>query len=180
MNSVTKHFLVAAFVTFVTLPASVTAAEATEFEVAGLKFVQPASWKKIQPTSSMRKAQLEVAGKDGKKAEVVFFYFGPGGAGGVKANVDRWLGQFQEPREKINARVEDKRVGKTRITYVHALGTYLSGMPGGAKTSQADTVLLGAIVEGPEGFIFVKMTGHKSVVQPAEKDFNAMIETRLK
>ena len=35
----------------------------------------------------MRKAQFAVKGKDGKTAEVVFFHFGPGAAGGVKANV---------------------------------------------------------------------------------------------
>ena len=46
----------------------------------------------------MRKAQYSVPGKSGKSGEVVFYYFGSGGAGGVKANVDRWMKQFENPQ----------------------------------------------------------------------------------
>ena len=74
----------------------------------------------------MRKAQLKV-GSGEKSAEVVFFYFGEGNGGGTKANVDRWLGQFQD---KSNPKVEDVRVGKHTVTHVQVEGTYMSGMPG--------------------------------------------------
>ena len=50
-----------------------------------------------------------------------------GGAGGVQANVDRWLSQFEEPKDKINSKVEKKKVGEKEITYVEAEGTYKSG-----------------------------------------------------
>lgn len=75
----------------------------------------------------MRKAELRVrdAAKKGK-AEVVFFQFGPGGAGGTQANVDRWFGQFQEPRDKIHSKVEEVTVRGHKVTYVQAEGTYQS------------------------------------------------------
>ena len=95
----------------------------TTFKVSELTFTRPTGWEWVEVTSPMRKAQLKVV--DAKaSAEVIFFHFGPGGAGGTKANVDRWLGQFQEPRDKINAKTEDVTVGKHKVTYVQAEGTY--------------------------------------------------------
>src|SRR5262245_55021616 len=67
------------------------------FKVGEFNFTRPASWEWVEVTSPMRKAQLKVKGKEGQaNAEVVFFQFGSGSAGGVQANVNRWLGQFEE------------------------------------------------------------------------------------
>ena len=44
----------------------------------------------------MRKAQFELSTDAGHTAELVFFYFGPSGGGGVQANVDRWMKQFKD------------------------------------------------------------------------------------
>ena len=127
----------------------------------------------------MRKAQLKVTDADGKaSAEVVFFQFGPGAAGGVKANVDRWLRQF-DPRDK-DAKVEETTVGKTKVTYVQTEGTYHSGMPGGPTTPMADYGLMGAIIESDDGNIFVKMTGPKALVSSSVADFKKMVESGLK
>ncbi len=91
--------------------------------------------------------------------------------------MDRWLVQFQEPREKINARVEEATVGKTKITYVQAEGTYSSGMPGGPTTPMTDYALLGAILESEQGNVFVRMTGPKGLVKASVADFKKMIES---
>src|SRR5580704_13177678 len=112
------------------------------FTVGEFTFTRPAKWEWVEVTSEMRKAQLKVTDADGKaSAEVVFFQFGPGAAGGVKANVDRWMRQFAEPRDQINAKTEETTVGKTKITYASAEGTYQSGMPGGPHTPMADYAL---------------------------------------
>src|SRR5437868_2262310 len=97
------------------------AAEAPKpFKVGEFSFTRPADWQWVDVTSSMRKAQLKVTATDkSQAAEVVFFYFGEGNGGGTKANVDRWLGQFQE---KSNPKVEDTKVGKHTITYVEVEG----------------------------------------------------------
>ena len=41
---------------------------------------------------------------------MVFFHFGPGAAGGVQANVQRWLGQFKEPADKLKAQITDETI----------------------------------------------------------------------
>ena len=78
--------------------ASASAADApATFKVSEFTFKRPGSWGWVESTSAMRKAQLKVTDpKTKENAEVVFFYFGADGGGGTQANVDRWLGQFQD------------------------------------------------------------------------------------
>jgi hypothetical protein len=171
-----KQFLAggAAFLLFLT---AATAAET--FTVSEFTFTAPDGWKKLPASSSMRAAELK-AGEGKDAADVVFFYFGPGGAGGVKANVDRWLSQFKEPRDAANTKTEETTIGKTKVTYVTAEGTYLSGMPGGAKTEMPDALLLGAIVEAAQGSVFVRLTGPAAQAKGQAGAFRAMIEKALK
>jgi len=159
-----------------------SAAEATAtFKVSEFTFTRPAGWEWVASASPMRKAQLKVNAADKKgSAEVVFFHFGPSNGGGVQANVERWFGQFQEPREKIGAKSDAETIGKRKVTFVRAEGTYLSGMPGGARTPQPGTALLGAIIQSDAGDVFVKMTGPAALVKSAGDDFRKMIESALK
>jgi hypothetical protein len=150
-----------------------------KFDVAGVTFVKPEKWKKVAPASSMRAAQLEVH-EGSAKADVVFFYFGPGGAGGVAANVDRWLKQFQEPKEKLNAKIEAKKIGDTKVTFVEAEGTFMDGRPFGPKSPKAGYALLGIIVEGPKGAIFIKETGPAKIVAGSKQTARKMVEAALK
>jgi hypothetical protein len=151
------------------------------FKVGETSFTRPAKWEWVKVSSPMRKAQLKVTDEKGTvSAEVVFFQFGAGPMGGVKANVDRWLGQFVEPRDKINAKTEEVTVGKTKVTYVQAEGTYKSGMPGGPQTPMPDYALSGAIIQADDGNIFVKMTGPKALVKSSRGDFKKMVESGLK
>jgi hypothetical protein len=149
------------------------------FKVGEFNFQRPAQWEWVVPNSPMRKAELKVNDAKGK-AEVIFFNFGGGQGGGTKANIDRWLGMFQEPRDQINAKTEEKAIGKRKITYVQAQGTYMSGMPGGPKTPLKNHALLGAIVESDDGNVFARMTGPGEVVKSAEADFKKMIESGMK
>lgn len=150
------------------------------FKVSEFSFTRPASWEWVPVNSAMRKAQLKVVDAATKgEVEVVFFHFGPGNAGGAQANVERWFRQFEEPKEKIGAKSEEVTVGKHKVTYVHAEGTYKSGMPGGPQTPMPDHALVGAIIEAGEGDVFVKMTGPKALVKSATADFKKMVESAL-
>lgn len=154
---------------------------AATFKVSEFTFRQPAVWERVETASSMRKAQFKVQDADRKgSAEVVFFHFGPANGGGVQANVERWFGQFQEGREKIGAKTEETTIGKRKVTFVRAEGTYMSGMPGGASTPQPHSALRGAIIESAGGNVFVKMTGPAALVKSSEEDFKKMIESALK
>jgi hypothetical protein len=152
------------------------AEEHTTIPVGDFNFNRPANWEWVTPASTMRKAQLKVKDADGKVGEVLFFEFS-GAAGSVKANVDRWLGQFEEPREKANAKVEETTVGRTKVTYVSAEGTYKSGMPGGPTTPMSDYALLGAILESGDMNVFVKLTGPKALVKASTAEFKKMISS---
>ena len=161
---------------------SLRAADApATFKVSEFTFARPANWEWVESASQVRKAELKVVDEKTKaQAEVVFYHFGQGGAGGTQANVDRWLGQFVEPRDKINAKTEESSVGKHKVTYVSAEGTYKSGMPGGAQTPMPNYALLGAIIEASEGSVFVKMTGPKELAKSTTADFKKMVESALK
>jgi len=151
------------------------------FKVSEFTFTRPENWEWIESTSQMRKAELKVVDtKNRFKAEVVFYHFGPGSAGGTQANVDRWFRQFEEPREKINAKSDEMTIGKHKVTYVSAEGTYKSGMPGAAQTPMPNYALLAAIIESSEGSVFVKMTGPKELTRSATADFKKMVESALK
>ena len=155
-------------------------ADAQTFKVGEFSFKTPAGWKYVSGETGMRKAQLAFTDeKSGEKAEVVFYHFGTGQGGTVKANADRWLGQFQEPAEKLKSKVEPKKIGKGEVTFVTAEGTYLSGIPGGPKTPIPNAKLHGAIVDAAGGNVFIRMTGPKSVVEKAGASFIQMVEQPL-
>jgi hypothetical protein len=145
-------------------------------EVAGYRFIAPDGWKQSEPSSSMRKAQFELSTEDGKTAELVFFYFGPSGGGGVRANVDRWLKQFEDLQDQD---VKEEIVQEVKVTYARATGTFLSGSPFGPKTPKPGYSLLGAIVEGRQGSVFLKMVGQTQAVHAFEKPVIEMIEKSL-
>lgn len=150
------------------------------FKAGSFTFQKPANFKLKSHGSGMRAAELEYAGAGGKTADAIFYFFGQGQGGGTQANVDRWLGSFQEPKDKINSKVDKKKVGAGEVTYVEAEGTYMSGMPGGPKTPQPGSKLLGAIIESPNGNVFVRMTGPAETVKAADGDFRKMIESAFK
>jgi hypothetical protein len=157
------------------------AEEHATFPVGEFTFTRPAKWEWVESTSKMRKAQLRVTDEATKaSANVAFYYFGTGGAGGVQANVDRWLKQFAEPSDQINSKVEHPTVGKTKLTYVQAEGTYNSGMPGGPTTPMPDYALIGAILESDQGNVFVRMTGPKAFVESSVAEFKKMVESGAK
>lgn len=156
------------------------AADPESFKVSDLTFKRPAKMQWIEPTSSMRAAQLSVKGEGKAEAEIVFFYFGPGNGGGTQANVDRWFGQFAEPKDKLAPKTEEKTLGGIKVTYVQAEGTFQSGAPFGPKTPMPGYGLMGAIIEAKNGSVFVKMTGPKDLVNSVTADFKAMVESSLK
>lgn len=162
---------------FFCAPSTVAADES--FKVSEFTYHTPEGWTKEQPKSSMRKAQLSAPGKAGKgSAEVTFFYFGAGAGGSVKANISRWLGQFKDQK---NSKEEVRTVNGVKITYVTTEGTFMSGPPfGGPKTPTPNSALLGAIVEGKQGNVFIKMTGPLATVKGADAGFRAMIEQSVK
>ncbi|MCH2063738.1 MAG: hypothetical protein MK194_08435 [Roseibacillus sp.] len=149
-------------------------AQAGEFKVAGMTFAGPKEFASVKPTSFMRKAQLKV-GVDAAEGEIVFFHFGPRGGGGLQANIDRWFGQFTEPKAEIKAKTEKVKAGEIPVTFVSAEGTFKAGPPRGPVVEKPGYALLGAIIESKEGAIFAKFTGPKATVSAHAATFKKMI-----
>ena len=160
------------------LPGITRAEDPVTFPVGGLTFTRPADWKWIAVSSPMRKAQLQVPGADAAKvADITFFHFGEGGAGGVEANAQRWLKQFSG---KAGAeKIEPQEIGGVKVTLVSTEGTFSSGMPGGEAKAMENYALLGAMIENPDGLVFVKMTGPIETVKASREKFLDFLKTAI-
>ncbi len=152
-----------------------------EGKAAGVTWKIPARWT-VGGEKPMRVATYLVAPRDGngESAECAVSYFGAGQGGMVDANVDRWVGQFQDP---VPPGKSEREVNGLKVTTVQISGTYLGMggmMMGGAAAPKENYRLLGAIVEAPEGLIFFKLTGPAQTVADAEKEFGAMVASLAK
>jgi len=125
----------------------------------------------------MRKAQLEV-GEGSAKAEVTFFQFGAGQGGTPADNVARWFAQF--PGSDDKRKTENVQAGSVKITFATTEGTFSSGMPGGPTTPMTGYALCGAILESPDGDVYVKLTGPEAVVKAAAEAFKKMVTEAAK
>lgn len=148
--------------------------------VADLKWTPPAGWKS-SGTTSMRAATYPVAPVPGDRegAECVVYFFGAGQGGGVQANIDRWEGQFKAPGGKpAPAKVAKVTVHGLPVTSIDVSGAY-SGMagPAAAPVSVSDYRLLGAIIEGPGGNVFIKFTGPAKTMAANQSKFQQLLDS---
>jgi hypothetical protein len=143
-------------------------------EDAGLAFDLPKGWVSHPSSSSMRIAEAVIEGPGGP-AQLAVFYFGPGGGGPVDANIERWVGQMEgaaQPKPEVF------EVNGYRVTWVDVHGTLKpSQMGSGPDSPQADSRLLGAVVEGAGGPWFFKATGPDSTLGPQRDAFVAMLKS---
>ncbi len=143
--------------------------------VAGLKWGVPNRWL-VEGQRPMRAATYNVPASEGdsEAAECAVFYFGNDQGGTIDANIDRWVGQFEQASAPDRG---SKDVSGMKVTTVAISGTYLapSGpmmMPTGKKDNYK---LLGAIIQGPQGSVFFKLTGPMKSVDASSAEFDALI-----
>ena len=146
-------------------------AEDKKVSVGGLEFAVPAPWTQAQNTGMMTKAILNYPAEGGDPLVLKFYDFG-GPSGGVEANVQRWISQFEGTPE---VKKDELTFGSTKVYFVTATGTYLDGMPGGPKTPKPDSTLLGAILTSDDTNVFIKMAGPKAAIAKAQEDFKKMV-----
>jgi hypothetical protein len=144
-------------------------------------FAAPAGWTQKPITSSMRAAHFALPAAAGAEAELVIFYFGEEGAGSVEDNLDRWLGQFQQPDGKPSksvAKIEKAKFAGQEATVVSVTGRYVTTMMpggGGAPIDKTDQALIGAIVASPKGPYYFKLVGAKKTIDAEAPKFRAML-----
>ena len=178
--SARRFFLPALLLALLTAAPVVRAADPATFTVGAFTFKRPPTWQWVVANSPFRKAQLHVADPTnpaGPGADVVFFTFGPGQGGDANQNISRWIGQFDKP-ESVNPVVESATIKGTKVTRVRVeTGTFSSGMPGQPATPMANYGLYGAILESPQGDVYIKLTGPTEIVKAAAANFEGMIQS---
>jgi hypothetical protein len=145
--------------------------------VMGMTFTVPDGWKQVPPANNMRLAEIQVpdAGGDASKACTIAFSTA---GGDVLSNVNRWAGQIQDDAGKpAQADLKSKDVHGVKVNTVEFTGNY-AGMGDGAR--KPDWMLRGAIIELPEGLLFIKMTGPKAPMTAAAAKFQSMVDGMAK
>lgn len=149
---------------------------------AGLSWNVPAGWSASAPRP-MRAATYMI-GEGDTQSECAVFFFGTGQGGDVQSNIDRWIGQFQQPDgsdSKSKAMTEHRHIGDLHLDFIDLTGTYMSGgMSGQPTVPKAGYRLLGAIVEAPEGPLFFKLTGPADQLTAIKPQFDALLESLRK
>ena len=170
-----RTFLVASCATFISLVAIVHAAT--------LGFTAPSGWKPVPTTSSMRVGQFAIPKTtgDSQDAEIVVYYFG-GSGGTIEANIERWIGQMQQPDGKPSAGVAQKSkrtINGLSVSLVDVSGTYIAEMmPGAAERhNNPNFRLRAAVVETPNGPYYIKLTGPAKTVAAADKAFEQFLSS---
>ena len=145
----------------------------------GLTWDVPSRWKDRGATS-MRLATYDVPAQGkGDAGECAVFYFGPGQGGDSEANIDRWIGQFENHGKITRA---THTYGGFPAKLVEVEGSYLapSGPMMESTGKKSDYKLKGAIVEGPNGNVFFKFTGPRATVDGAAKEFDGLLSSMKK
>jgi len=154
------------------------------FALAGLTYSAPPAWHTRPPSSSMRVAEFVIpkAQSDTEDAELVIYYFGAGGGGGVEANIDRWIGQVQQPdgsASKAKAKRVERTINGLKVTTIDVSGTYTAEMRPGATEhyNKPGYRLCAAVIDTPQGAHYIKMTGPAKTVGAAQADYEKFLSS---
>jgi len=149
--------------------------------VAGLKWTMPTGWK-TEGASPMRAATYTIApaAGDTANAECVVYFFGAQQGGSVQANLDRWKGQMVAPGGKpSDAKIAKRTIHGLAVTTIDASGDYtgMGGPMAASKSVQKNYRLLGAIIEGPGGNVFIKFTGPAKTIAVSQAKFEQLLNS---
>jgi len=140
----------------------------------GIAWTVPKAWL-TQIEGEMRIATYIVPGATrDDDAECAVYYFGPGAGGGVDLNLKRWQDEF--------ATVETRDLQRRDVHGIAIVTLALTGTYSGhtmrtdaAAGPHAHWSMLAAIVSGPRGDVFFKLTGPATTVAAAATPFDAML-----
>src|SRR3982751_2586635 len=144
-----------------------------------LHFKAPDGWTTEKSSSLMRVAQYKLPKAEGDKedASLVLYYFGASQGGSSQANIDRWIGQMQQPDgsdSKSKSRTDSLTVNGLKVTTVDVTGNYTAEMAPGSGTFHNDDNyrLRAAVIETPKGNYFVKLAGPVKTIARWDQSYN--------
>ena len=125
--------------------------------------------------------ELPAAEGDAEPASLAVFYFGPGQGGSVEANLDRWMGQIQQPdggSSNYKPKTEALTVNGMKVTLLDVRGTYAGGdMGGGSGQPKSNFRMRAGVIESPRGGYFIKLVGPEKTVGKWDESFMAFIKS---
>ena len=149
-----------------------------------LRFKAPDAWVTEKTSSTMRVAQYKLPKAEGDKedASLVLYYFGASQGGTSQANIDRWIGQMQQPDgspSKDKAKTEALTINGLKVTTVDVTGTYTAEMAPGSGSFHNDENyrLRAAVIETPKGNYFVKLAGPAKTIARWEQSYTDYLKS---
>jgi hypothetical protein len=146
-----------------------------------LRFTAPDGWTPRQAASAMRIAEfvLPNASDDAEDGDLVLYFFG-GSGGSVEANIERWIGQMQQPdgrSSRAAAKRADRQVNGLSVTMLDISGTYVAEVRPGSteRHNKPGFRMRTAVVTTPRGPYFIKAVGPAKTMERWSSAFDAFI-----
>jgi hypothetical protein len=132
------------------------------------------TWRWERPRNSMRLMNWVIPAPPGAEpAELTVTHFPEASGNTREANIRRWSSQFRGDDLPPQPEIASLTVADMPVTLVELQGEYL-GMGGGWH--KADYIMLVAMVESPQGSIFIKMLGESQTIESARHAYMKMIK----
>lgn len=157
----------------------------TVTEIDGLKSTAPASWKALKPGSTMQVLSFTIPKVEGDKydGQLTVYFFGAGGGGGTKANIERWKGMIK-PAEGVKDedafKTTEMKVGNVAVTVFEGNGSYKHKNrpfdPNEQGEVRSNYRLVGVVFESPNGPYFMRMVGPAKTLEANRKGFESWLK----
>ncbi len=145
------------------LPASALKKGWLKTKVADLTISYPQAWIKTKPSNNMRLLELHLKGEKGEGV-LTAYYFGPS-SGSIRMNLDRWKGQFSDPKNIMEKEIKGAHLPTTLLSLD---GNYGGGM-GGVK-AKGRSRLFAWITRTSKGPFYFKLVAPKKTVDTWEQN----------
>lgn len=136
----------------------------------------PRGWQVQPDQTGMRKGSFVVKDNGGHEASIAVTVF-PGDVGGDLANINRWLGQIQQPavaEADLDRLITEVRLPAGTFKRVDLVG---AGPEPGDPSHDHRTRILGAWLKQEDRTWFFKMTGDSTLVVSQTPAFDAFLES---
>jgi hypothetical protein len=118
---------------------------------------------------------------DAEDAQLIIYYFG-GSGGSVDANINRWVGQMQQPDGKPSgaaAKKQTRTINGLTISLVDVDGTYIAETAPGStdRLNKPRFRLRAGVVQTANGPYFIKLTGPATTVTSWDRAYDQFLSS---
>ncbi|MBL8850895.1 MAG: hypothetical protein JNG89_14550 [Planctomycetaceae bacterium] len=141
---------------------------ATEATISGFKFQVPAGWRQAELSPAQQgfvDARFEIP-RHGDDVKLTLSTI----SGGVDANIERWIGQFQLPEGTLPDS-ETLEVDGIPVTLIELSGEF-QGM---GQEPQSGWGMLGAAYAGAPRDFYIKLTGPSAAIAELREEFRTFV-----